>query len=72
MQYDAEGQKMNEQVDLTASALVIGDFIPSLLQYSEDSIMIFGFEYKTALILSVASMQRIKSISINTEVPLDD
>ena len=42
MQYDAVEQKLNKQVDLTASALVIGDKIKSLLQYSHDSIMICG------------------------------
>jgi hypothetical protein len=60
MKYDAVGQKMNEKVDLSASALVIGDHIPSLLQYSEDSIMVCGEYYKTALIFSVASMQKTK------------
>ena len=68
MQYNAEEQKMNEQVDLSASALVVGDCIISLLQYSEDSIMLCGRGYKTALILSIASMQKIKSVSINTEL----
>ena len=63
---------MSEQVDLTASALVIGDAIISLLQYSTDSIMICGYGYKTALILSIATMQKIKSISINTEVASDN
>jgi hypothetical protein len=72
MQYNAVEQKMNEQVDLTASALVIGDYIPSLLQYSHDSIMICGYEFKTALVFSLASMQKIKSISINTEVASDN
>ena len=66
MQYDAVEQKMNEKVNLTASALVIGDIIISLLPYSTDCIMICGT--KTALILSIVSMQKIKSISINTEV----
>ena len=69
MQYDAMEQKMNEQVDLIASALVIGDIIISILQYSHDSIMICGELYKTALIFSLPSMQKTKSISINTEVP---
>jgi hypothetical protein len=54
------GQKMNEQVDLTASAYIKGDDIKSLLQYSEDSIMVCGEYYKTALIFSVASMQKTK------------
>ena len=56
MQYDAVEQKMNEQVGLTASALIIGDYIPSLLKYSEDSIMICGKDGKTALIFSLPSM----------------
>ena len=34
MQYNAVEQKMSENVDLTVSALVIGDDIMSLLQYS--------------------------------------
>jgi hypothetical protein len=72
MQYDAVEQKMNEQVDLTASALIIGDLILSLLQCSTDSIMICGSKYKTALVFSVASMQKTKSISINTDVPSDN
>ena len=58
---------MNEQVDLTASALVIGDPIISLLQYSHDSIMVCGYDYKTAVIFSLPSMQKIKAISINTD-----
>ena len=68
MQYDAMEQKMNEQVDLTASALVIGDRIVSLIRYSEDSIMLCGLEFKIALIFSLPSMQKTKSVSINTEV----
>ena len=59
---------MSEQVDLTASALVIGDAIISLLQYSTDSIMLCGDKFKTALVFSLPSMQKTKSVSINTEV----
>ena len=70
MQYNAVEQKMNEKVDLTASALVIGEpCIFSLLQHSNDTIMICGEYLKTALIFSLPSMQKTKSISINTEVP---
>ena len=72
MQYDAVDQKMNEKVDLTASAFIKGDAISSLLQYSEDGIMICGYIYKTALIISLPSMQKTKSISINTEVASDN
>ena len=61
---------MNEKVDLLASALVEGDIIVSLLQFSTDSIMVCG--RKTALILSIASMQKIKSININTGVADND
>jgi hypothetical protein len=68
MQYDTVEQKINEKVDLTASSLIKGDLIRSLLQYSEDSIMVCGEYYKTALIFSLPSMQKIKSVSINTEV----
>ena len=68
MQYNAVEQKMNEKVNLSASALVIGDYNISLLQYSEDSIMICGYESRTAWIFSLPSMQKTKSISINTEV----
>jgi hypothetical protein len=57
---------LNENVDLSASAFVYGDDIGSILQYSEDSIMICGWKYKTALILSIPSMQKTKSFSINT------
>jgi hypothetical protein len=67
MQYDAVGQKMNEKVDLTASALIKGDEVRSLLQYSNDTIMICCAYEKTALIFSVASIQKIKSVSINIE-----
>ena len=68
IQYDAVEQRINKQVDLTTSALVSGDVITSLIHYSVDSVMICGRKYKTALILSVPSMQKIKTISINTEV----
>ena len=71
MQYNAVEQKMNEQVDLTASALVVGCGLRSLLQYSLDSIMICGSFCKTALIFSLPSMQKIKSISINTDPKAD-
>ena len=71
MQYDVVKQEMNERVDLTASALVIGDEIISLLQCSIDSIMLCGYEDKIALILSLPSMQKTKSISINTDVAID-
>ena len=67
MKYNAVEQKMNEQFDLTASALVIGDWIRSLVQYSEDSIMLCGRESKTAVIFSLPSMQKTKTISINTD-----
>jgi len=72
LQYDPEEYKLNENVDLSASAIVSGDYIGSILQYSEDSIMICGEDYKTALILSNPSMQKTKSFSINTGVASDD
>lgn len=72
MRYNAEEQKMNEKVDLTASAFIKGDRICSLLQYSKDSIMICGGDFKTALIFSLPSMQMTKSISINTEVAMNN
>ena len=68
MQYNTVEQKMNERVDLSASALFRGDFISYLLQYSVDSIILCPFNnFKTALIFSLPSMQKTKSISINTE-----
>ena len=67
MQYNVVEQKMNEQVDLTASAIVLGDGIYSLLQYSHDSIMLCGGVFKTAVIFSLPSMQKTKSININTD-----
>ena len=72
MKYNTVEQNINEKVDHTASAIVKGDVIVSLLQYSTDSIMICGKYDKTALILSVPSMQKTKSISINTEVARDN
>ena len=72
MQYDTVEQKINEKVDLKASALIKGDLVISLLQYSKDSIMICGMYDKTALVLSLPSMQKIKSVSINTEVASDN
>ena len=72
MQYNIVEQKLNEKIDLKASATVKGDLIASLLQYSVDSIMFCGMFNKTAIILSLPSMQKTKSISINTEVASDN
>ena len=68
MQYNPVEQKLNEKVDLTASALIKGEaYIISLLQYSDDSIMLCGWNHRTALIVPIPSMQKTKAISINTE-----
>ena len=67
MKYNAEEQKINEKVDLTASALIKGDEVRSLLQYSNDTIIVCCAYERTALIFSVASIQKIKSVSINAE-----
>ena len=69
LQYNSAEHKFNEKVDLSASAIVYGDDIISILQCSDCSIMICGHEYKTALILSIPSMQKTKSLTINSEVP---
>ena len=63
LQYNAVEQKMNEKIDPKASAFVYGDRIESVLKFSTGSIIIYGIFYDTALILSVASMQKIKTIS---------
>ena len=71
LQYNADEHKLNEKVDLSASALVYGDIIISLIKYSDDSIIICGEKSKSALILSIPSMHKIKSLSINTKVTFD-
>ena len=47
---------MNEKVDISASAIVKDDDVYSIIQDSEDSIMLCGG--KTALVLSIPSMQK--------------
>ena len=54
---------MNEKIDPKASTFVYGDDIASVLKFSSGSIIIYGRFYDSALILSVASMQKIKTIS---------
>ena len=58
LQYNADEHKLNEKVDLSASALVYGDIIISLIKYSDDSIIICGEKSKSALILSIPSMEK--------------
>ena len=46
--------------------LLKGDYVASIVQYSETSFMICC--RNTALILDIATMKKIMQISINTEV----
>ena len=68
LQYNSDEQKLNEYVDYSASSIIYGDDLTCLLQFSEDCIVICGYEYKRALVLSIPSMQKIKKFKINTEI----
>ena len=42
-QYNPDEHKLNEWVDLSASSIIYGDNISSLVQFSEDCIVICGY-----------------------------
>ena len=62
LSFDLEQQSLNETCNLTASAVIKGDFIESLLQCSRNSIMICGI-YK-AIVVAVDTMDQLKAVNI--------
>ena len=45
VQYNSVEKKMNEEIDLSAFAIVKGDYVISMQQYSANSIIICGGQH---------------------------
>ena len=63
LSFDPEQQSLNETWNLTASSVIKGcEYVYSLLQYSDNSIMVCG-EYK-AIVVDADTMDQLKTINI--------
>ena len=62
LSFDPEKQSFNETCNLTASAVLMCSERYSLLQYSVDSIMVFG--NVKAIVVDVDTMDLLKTVNI--------
>ena len=63
LSFDLEKQRLNETYNLSASAVIKGDVLQSLLQYSPSSMMVCGW-YK-AIVVDMDTMDLLKTVNIN-------
>ena len=63
LSFNLEKQSLNEAYNLSASAVIKGDVLQSLLQYSPSSMMVCGW-YK-AIVVDMDTMDLLKTVNIN-------